>query len=304
MTFRVMTYNINNRVNADSLATDTLGLWQIVQEQHPDILCLHEAPIVARNPVGDSLDAYFGYHEEKPDHNRIALYSRFPFRNFIHYPALGEVEVPETDSLIEVEIKNLKHGMPVFSAEIEVEKDKWITVFSSHLRSNAYSVARRSMDHDSTTWKDGIPLYYKNYKIAHAIRNWEAATVRHHLDSILSLNIPVVLAGDLNDFSGSDCINLLTGVNGLRSKVEGLRSEGEGQRSKVEGQRSEGESLLLRDAWWERGNGFGVTYDEWHLKIRIDHILISKHFEVNQIWVPRYGLSDHYPLVADVCLVE
>lgn len=59
----------------------------------------------------------------------------------------------------------------------------------------------------------------------------------------------------------------------------------------------------LRDAWWERGTGFGITYDDWHLKLRLDHILVSKHFIIQRVEVPRYGLSDHYPVVGDVVLL-
>jgi len=274
-----MTYNINGCYYPDSTSCDTLSLMDIIRKQKPDVLCLQEMYYSVFRKYCDSLDNYFDYEKDNillKEDSRYFIYSRFPIRNFKKYSSLSETEIPCVDSLVENELYKLKNKIPVYSAELEVEKDRCVTVFSCHLRSNAYTTARRSMDCKKTDWKDGIPLYYKNYLIAHAIRNWEARTIRHHVDSLLALDIPVIVAGDLNDFSGSDCLNLLTKGDEKKPQEE------------------------LYDAWWERGNGLGFTYDAWRLKLRLDHILVSKHFEVESVNVPHYGLSDHYPLVADI----
>lgn len=271
--FRIMVYNVNGTVE-DTIHEEGLSLLDIVVEQKPDILCLHELGAVCFSQIAQSLDSIYGYSDDhllKKNKDRYVLYSRFPIQNFRQYSGCGDVLVPDADSLIDDELKKLHEKMPIFSADIEIEKGRWITVFSCHLRSNAYSTARRSMDQDSTTWFDGIPLYYKNYKLAHAIRNWEARQLRQYIDSVQKLNHPVIVAGDLNDFSGSDCLNAIQGDD-------------------------------LKDAWWERGNGFGITYDEWHLKLRLDHILVSNQLDVQRVEVPKYGLSDHYPVVGDVVL--
>lgn len=271
--FRIMVYNVNGTVE-DTIHENGVCLLDIVEEQKPDILCLHELGAVGFSQIEQSLDSIYGYSDDhllKKNRDRYVLYSRFPIQNFRQYSGCGDVLVPEADSLIDDEIKKLHEKMPIFSADIEVEKGRWITVFSCHLRSNAYSTARRSMDRDSTSWFDGIPLYYKNYKQAHAIRNWEARQLRQYIDSLQAMDRPVIVAGDLNDFCGSDCLNTIQGDD-------------------------------LSDAWWERGNGFGFTYDEWHLKLRLDHILYDSHFDCIDIVVPKYQLSDHYPIVADFCI--
>lgn len=284
---RIMIYNVNGTVE-DTIHEDGVCLLDIVEEQKPDILCLHELGAVGFSQIEQSLDSIYGYSDDqllKKNRDRYVLYSRFPIQNFRQYSGCGDVLVPDADSLIDDEIKKLHEKMPIFSADIEVEKDRWITVFSCHLRSNAYSTARRSMDRDSTTWFDGIPLYYKNYKQAHAIRNWEARQLRQYIDSLLAMDRPVIVAGDLNDFSGSDCLNLIMGRHSIFPFLGGLAAVGREE---------------LRDAWWERGNRFGITYDEWHLKLRLDHILVSRHFGVQRVVVPRHGLSDHYPVVVDM----
>jgi endonuclease/exonuclease/phosphatase (EEP) superfamily protein YafD len=171
------------------------------------------------------------------------------------------------DSIIKVEVKALRKKMPVYSAEIEVEKDRWIKLFACHLRSSAYSTARRSMS-DSASWFDGISLYLKNYKIGKQIRDAEATTLSAHLCLMDSLNVPSIVAGDLNDWSGSACLDSLMCHN-------------------------------LKDAWWEGGFGCGLTYNAWHLKLRLDHILYSPHFELLNVKVENTDFSDHYPLIAD-----
>ena len=121
------------------------------------------------------------------------------------------------------------------------------------------------------SWMDGLPLYYENYKIGQKIRNWEADNLRLHLDSLDAEDIPVIIAGDFNDWSGSYCLNTIR----------------DGK---------------YKDAWWEGGFGLGFTYDEWHLKLRLDHILFSHHFKLKNVYVEKSYFSDHRPLVADFAL--
>lgn len=297
--FRIITYNVNGKAIADSSSSNTLGFMQIIRKHDPDILCLQELNHVTFKQYRDSLDNYFSYtNEQKKDlgSNRYALYSKFPIRNLTQLHCLGVVDVPDADSVSDKWVTKFKKKMPVFSADLEVEPGKWITVFSCHLRSNDYSVARREMKEDSASWIDGIPLYRKNYIQGKAIRNWQVQTIRHHVDSLLSRNIPVIVTGDFNDFCGSDCLDLLMYGKGQKANDEMLMPKGEAPKAKDI-------SYDLRDAWWERGTGFGITYDDWHLKLRLDHILVSKHFDIQRVEVPRYGLSDHYPVVGDVVLL-
>lgn len=129
------------------------------------------------------------------------------------------------------------------SAEFEVEPNKWVTVFSGHLRSSAYSTARRYMDKDAS-WFDGISLYKRNYEIGKRIRDYEARNVRRFIDEAHAEGKPVIVTGDLNDWCRSDCFETLMGSD-------------------------------LKDAWWEGGNGFGWTYFGWNLRLRLNHILYS-----------------------------
>ena len=90
-------------------------------------------------------------------------------------------------------------------------------------------------------------------------------------DSIASYNLPTIVCGDMNDFQFSSPVKTIMGDD-------------------------------LKNVWWERGMGYGMTYDKYHLKLRIDHVLFSKEFEPVSVDVPHLRFSDHYPIVADMKL--
>ena len=235
--FRVMTWNINASLGTEDVEYVRKGLIAEIEKQDPDILCLQELSPIIFKEIQNSLDSLFGYTDSmaiKKETSRFRLYSRKPICNFKQYKCVTKIDVSGFDSLQQEEIKMLKKGMPIFSADIEVHPGKWITVFSVHLRSSAYSTARRSIE-EGSSWSDGISLYVDNYKTGKRIRDWEADNLRISLDSLEALGTPIIIAGDFNDWSGSYSMNTIR----------------DGK---------------YKDSWWEGGFGLGITYDEWHLK--------------------------------------
>ena len=272
---RVMTYNVNASLGNEDEEVVKEGIIYEVEKQNPDILLLQDLSQKVFNKIHSSLDSLFNYTDSlviKKEPFRYWIYSKKPIRDFKYYQCRTEFDSVGIRNLSHGEIKVIKRKMPLYSAEIEMESGLWIRVFSCHLRSSAYSTARRSMDEDSS-WMDGLPLYYENYKIGEKIRNWEADNLRLHLELLEAEDTPVIIAGDFNDWSGSYCMKTIR--NGKD-----------------------------KDAWWEGGFGFGITYDEWHLKLRIDHILYSHHFKLENVYVEKSKFSDHRPLVADFTLLD
>lgn len=271
--FRVMTYNINAVSENDDFESTKNSIIYSIDKFNPDILCFQEMSSPFFNYIQSSLDSIFGYTDNMSIKKRVSrylIYSKKNFKNFKGYPCLTEIDSTGLNSVKE-EIVKIKQRLPVVSAEIEVSPYRWIIVFAVHLRSSAYTTARRSMDEDAS-WFDGLPLYYENYKIGQKIRNWEADNLKLHLDSLEVDDIPIIIAGDFNDWSGSYCLNTIR----------------DGK---------------YKDAWWEGGNGLGMTYDGWHLKLRLDHILYSHHFRLENVFVEKSDFSDHRPLVADFTLL-
>lgn len=85
---------------------------------------------------------------------------------------------------------------------------------------------------------------------------------------ICTENNPVVVMGDLNDISGSYA-------------VERIKEVG------------------LKDAWWEGGLGYGSTFHNKWLRLRLDHILYKdSKLDLQYVKVIDSDLSDHNALVA------
>ena len=271
--FRVMTYNVNATLGDEDVEMVKSGLLKEIHIQSPDILCLQELSLRAIKAVKPALDSLFIYKDSitvTKKSSRYLIFSKKPVRNInrltydLQIDSLGFYTTKDV-------IKSFKYGMPTYSAEIEILPDKWITFVAVHLRSSAYSTARRSMN-DDASWMDGLPLYYQNYKTGQTIRNYQANILRLHLGVLEAEDTPVIIAGDFNDWSGSYCMNTIR----------------DGK---------------YKDAWWEGGLGLGITYDGWHLKLRLDHILYSHHFKLENVYVEKSKFSDHRPLVADFTLL-
>lgn len=268
--FRVMTWNINAFLGMKEAEDVRTGLVSEIEKLNPDILCLQELSPKIFKEIQNSLDSVFGYTDSmaiKKEPYRYWIYSKKPIRNFKRYKCILKIDTTGFNQLLQNEITIIQRQLPISSVEVEATPGKWITIFAVHLRSSAYSTARRSME-EGSSWKDGIPLYLENYKIGAKIRNFEADNLCLYIDSLETNQKPIIIAGDFNDWSGSYCMNT-------------IRDD------------------QYKDAWWEGGLGFGITYDEWHLKLRLDHILYNSHFVLQNVIIDNNPFSDHFPLIAD-----
>ena len=269
--FRIMTYNVNASLPISNKEQFKRNLIDEIETHKPDILCLQELSAANFKFVQSALDSIFGCINDslaQSNPYRYYLYSKKPLRNFQTYQCRGSIDTTGFDSLSKIQtIYIRKYHMPVYSADIEVEDGKWVTVLSCHLQSSAYTTARRSMSEEDSWWK-GIPLYYQNQQIGKAIRLFEAERIRAIVDSVDNLGHPVIVAGDLNDFSGSQAIKIIEGNK-------------------------------LEDSWWKGGFGFGFTFDAWHLKLRLDHILYSHQLIHKNTYISNNSISDHKPLYSD-----
>ena len=276
--FRIMTFNVNAYDTISFTRQFQDSLFAEIHRQVPDIICFQELSFENLKKIKPQLDSIYGTCDSlKGDDQlwRLRFYSHLPIRNLKRYHCEGNIDTLDLDSIELEEYHQMKLQMPIMSAEFEVHPGKWITLFSGHLRSSAYSTARRSMSKDSHWW-EGISLYYRNYKVGKRIRDYQARNVRRFIDDARAEGKTVIVAGDLNDWCGSTTLNTLMG---------------------------EGENAL-KDAWWEGGNGFGFTYQGWHLRLRLDHILYSDGLELLDVKVIDSDLSDHRPLKATFRIPE
>lgn len=265
----VMTYNIAAYDSVSFPDSRQRRLIELIKQEKPDIVCFQEMSFETLKMIKPQLDSIYGPCEVLKGDNqmwRLRFYSHLPLRNFSRHKCEGEFDTSDLTDEETHMIEQSQKQMNVMSAEFEIEPGRWVTVFSGQLRSSAYSTARRSMDKDAS-WISGLKLYWRNFKVGKRIRDYEAENVRRFVDEARSEGKPVIVAGDLNDWNGSNCLKTLMGID-------------------------------LKDAWQEGGKCFGWTFFGWGLRLRLDHILYCDELELVDVKVIDSDLSDHKPLVA------
>ena len=144
-------------------------------------------------------------------------------------------------------------------------------VYNVHLRSFGF----QKEDYDfinnpsKTIEKDAASTKRIGARLKHAFRarSAQAKALREHSHAC---TLPYLIAGDFNDTPLSYAVNEV--------------------------------STGLRNAFREKGRGWGVTYNGDFPNFQIDYILSSKAFEVQHYQIIKAKLSDHYPVWADLRL--
>lgn len=107
----------------------------------------------------------------------------------------------------------------------------------------------------------------RKLKYAFEQRGKQAEALRKHLDES---PYPVMVMGDFNDTPMSYSVNLI--------------------------------KKGLKNAFQEKGRGWGVTHYEMLPFLQIDYIFCSPTFVIDNYQVVKQELSDHYPIFADIQL--
>lgn len=87
-------------------------------------------------------------------------------------------------------------------------------------------------------------------------------------NAILESSLPMIVMGDMNDFNHS-------------APMDSLKDAG------------------MKNAWWEGGLGYGTTFHDGWLRLRIDHIYYNERLCLKNVKVVNTDLSDHNILLAD-----
>jgi endonuclease/exonuclease/phosphatase family metal-dependent hydrolase len=146
-----------------------------------------------------------------------------------------------------------------------------VRVYAAHLASNKVSgIAARLADKgdiidDDSWWAFGRMLALVRRK--GIVREREAALIREHIQSS---PYPVILCGDFNDIPVSYTYSVL--------------SEG------------------MNDAFVQKGQGIGTTYNGKIPALRIDYILTSPSLKPVDFQIIKNRFSDHYPVVSSIQL--
>lgn len=241
-----------------------------------DILFLPENNFDTAPRLDSILKARYPYYMQQFEYGsqwvgEHTLYSRYPLSKPRFYkidlPKLIR-EKPELDSLYLYRIGD----KPFFyEAEADINGTP-VTLLHIHMRSNSYDMAKA----DGSGRREKMLNVYENLLFGYTYRDFEAKMLR---DTLRDNPNPLLICGDFNDLSGSNAMRILQ-----RCREENIHKD---------------HRERLKNAWWEKGFGLGFTFADQHLRLRLDHILYSREFDLLDVTIPKVSYSDHRPMIAD-----
>ncbi|MCQ2344406.1 MAG: endonuclease/exonuclease/phosphatase family protein [Paludibacteraceae bacterium] len=267
---KILTYN----VEFFHYFTQIDQIIDLVRQGGYDIVCMQEYGHKSTYPdqwfkLNQCFDSLFKYrHVWYKSQSRnaecgVVLYSR--------YPIVKKVKV-QYDS---------RYNVSIYS-DIAVGDDT-IRVFNNHLESNKLNTYDRMVAGKITDENvDNESLYRSFRTVLRKIA--DASIIRAtQVDSITAIiqqtPYPVIILGDFNDVPQSYAYNKL-----IRSKHLGATSS-------------------MSDAYAMAGDWlYYYTFNQDHLNVPIDHILVSPEFSVQESSILPLTYSDHYPVSATLLL--
>ena len=110
-----------------------------------------------------------------------------------------------------------------------------------------------------------VKSFWGYYRNAQEKRKENAHSLKK---AVVDCHLPMIVMGDMNDFNHS-------------APMDSLKDAG------------------MKNAWWEGSFGYGATYHEGWLRLRIDHIYYNNKLKLKGVNVVETDLSDHNILVAN-----
>lgn len=270
-TIRLLTYNTCSMGQTHlSQIKEKIPIIDFIRESKADIVCLQE----------------YAFTLSKDGHTQQELRSRlsdlYPYYDYTPNKGMQATGIAIFSKFpIRKGTRIDKNKDDYFSAmyyQLEAYGQR-IGVINMHLHSNSIQTEDRILykemiDHFE---KDSIPRIRTNMlrPLAKAFRSRasEAIAIRKFLEETHPSDMPLMICGDMNDTPVSFCYHTL--------------------------------KKDLNDTWQNAGRGNGITYREYRLWFRIDHIFYSDHLKALDVAVRKDILySDHYPVQATYQLLK
>jgi endonuclease/exonuclease/phosphatase family metal-dependent hydrolase len=263
--FRMMTYNVHGfmGVGENSSKPTRTSILQIINTEQPDIICMPEF-FSKRKGVFAMVDSV-----------KKALHTNYYYRFTV-----SDINYEGNGIAIFSKLPIVNKGMIAFGDQnstnqcifIDVKKaDKIIRVYAVHLQSIRFMPEDYQVIDSVSKAKESSFGSYKRIlaklKYAFLKRSEQVALVKNHAKTS---PYPFLIAGDFNDTPASFAVSKM--------------------------------SAGLKNAFEEKGNGFGATYNGDFPNYQIDYILAHPKFEVINYKVFKKKLSDHYAIRADLRL--
>ena len=157
-------------------------------------------------------------------------------------------------------------AVQALQSKVVINEDT-IFIIGCHLWGNNHQ-GQIGVDNTDSILK--VKTFWGRYRNAQENRKKDISNIKK---KILECSQPVIVMGDMNDFNAS-------------APMDSLKDAG------------------MKNAWWEGGFGYGATYHEGWLRLRIDHIFYNDKLSLKGVKVVDANLSDHNILIADFSIVK
>jgi endonuclease/exonuclease/phosphatase family metal-dependent hydrolase len=243
-----------------------------IRKQNPDIICMQEFLESNNTKLLNVNIPYFRdslgykYFSYAMDHRRRDSAYEHGIAIFSKYP------IKNTQRRKFGGPKSLKADESYIYADIDVN-GQMIRVYTTHLQSLLFTRTEFQKVEEIKRGEDGMVSksmdIFSKFRQAYGFRQQQAEKIRQQLDNS---PYPEIICGDFNDVPNSYVYH------------------------RIKGER--------RDVFTRKGFGIGRTFSSLSPTLRIDYIMTDKQFEVVRCLNPHPRLSDHFPVIADIHLVN
>lgn len=233
-----------------------------LQEINPDILCLQEFYNSNKMKEYYNIDTVLNTLNTKYYHVEYTSiaheHNHFGIATFSKYPIVNRGKI----------VFNTKSNNICIYTDVLIAKDT-VRIYNMHLQSISFSkkdytfIGDLQDDDDAKDELENSKSILRRLKRAFVKRAAQAELIHA---SIKSCKYKIILCGDFNDTPASYSYNLI--------------------------------SDDLKDAFVEKGSGFGRTYAGKFPQFRIDYIFHSKDMKCTQFTRSEETFTDHFPITA------
>ena len=262
LTLKVLTYNVNNWHYFEDKGESAIdGFVHFLKQENADIICFEEHTFIERYDIENRLKEIYPYTSGQHD-----VYSKYPISNH------RQICLSDDDARIKSFPDFLRlvganwREMPIWAMEVDVHGIK-VNLVDCYMMTNNFNRVKYDLNGEPS-WRRFLLIPVKVFRyirFGYKARALGAEVLRKEIDRFLGSTI---VLGDFNDLSGSHCLKSIIGQS-------------------------------LRNAWWNRGFGFGFTFCAQGMRWRLDHVLCTKDFDVKDVRIPHTPFSDHYPLIVE-----
>jgi len=262
---RVMSYNIQMFNNSDEKDVDNRKeILRVIKEVSPDVICIQE--FYTRNRGEKDMKKHFA--EELG--LKFSFFTPVAKNDYDAYGIAIFSKYPiENSGALDINLNERIVNRIVYS---DIKKaGKSFRVYNVHLQSVGFQQEDYDfIKQDAATGNMDVKSTKRigrRLKAAYLKRNSQVDLLYSHIQLA---KIPFIVAGDFNDTPLSYSVNKL--------------------------------SSEMRNAFVEKGKGWGITYNGAFPNFQIDYILASKQFQVQNFQIVQEKFSDHYPIWSDLYL--